>query len=90
MQKKAGPLYFIQFVLVLFQLFVLGHMTGYTGSSGVVSALWAWAGFVMPTIAASSMWNNDSTKVSWTRFFIQAGYQLICFVIFGFILGVWH
>lgn len=89
MQKKAMPLYFIQFLLVLGQLYVLSHLTGSTGLVGIKSSLWIWGGFVMPTVAGSCMWNNDSRQVAWTRFVLQAGFQLVCFVVFGFILGTW-
>ena len=43
----------------------------------------------MPTVAGAAMWNNDSAKISWARFMIQAGYQLVLFVMFGLILGAW-
>jgi hypothetical protein len=90
MQKAAGPLYVLHFVLVLFQAYVLAHyIAGWTDASGVENALWIWAAFVMPTIAGTSMWTNDSTKVKWTKFLLQAGYQLVMFVIFGFTLGMW-
>lgn len=89
MQKSAGPLYLVQFLLTLFQLYVLAHfIKGWEEASGVESALWIWIGFIMPTVAGSSMWNNDSAKISWTRFGIQAGYQLVMFVIYGLILGL--
>ena len=90
MQKKAMPLYLLQFVLVLGQLYVLSHLTGGSGFIGMKSALWIWAGFVMPTIAGACMWTNDSRSTAWTRFMIQAGYQLVCFLAFGYILGAWH
>lgn len=90
MQKSAGPLYLIQFVLVLFQVYVLAHyIRGWEEASGVVNALWIWAAFVMPTIAACSMWTNDPKRVVWTRFFIQSGYFLVLFVLFGYVLGTW-
>ena len=95
MQKKAGPLYLVQFLLVLFQVFILSRFIGGTEMIGgimqasVGSAFWIWAGFVMPTIAGAAMWNNDSRKIAWARFLTQAGYQLICFIAFGFILSVW-
>lgn len=90
MQKKAAPLYAIQFVLVLFQMYVLAHyIAGWTEASGVENAVWIWAAFVMPTVAAASMWTNDSSRIKWTRFLIQAGYQLIVFVIAGAILAAW-
>lgn len=90
MQKKVMPLYITQFLLTLFQVTILAlYIQGWKEASGLENSLWIWAAFVMPTIASSSMWNNDSAKVSWARFLIQSGYQLIVFVMFGFILGVW-
>lgn len=90
MQKNAGPLYGIQFVLTLFQVFVLARLIqANTGETGLVTALWIWAGFVVPVLAASSMWNNDDRKISLSRFFIQGGYQLVMFVIFGLVLSLW-
>lgn len=91
MQRKAGPLYLIQFILVLFQAYVLTHyIQGWSEVSGPEGALWIWAAFIMPIVAAGSMWNNDSRKVAWSRFLIQSGYYLILFVIFGLILGYWQ
>ncbi len=90
MQKEAMPLYAIQFVLALFQVLVLAHLIADTVRvSGTERALWIWAAFVMPTIAGSSMWNNDSTKIKWSRFLIQSGYQLVLFVVFGIVLTMW-
>ena len=91
MQKKAGPLYGVQFILSLFQIWILANfILGSVDGTGLISSLWIWAGFVMPTVAGASMWNNDSAKVSWTRFWFQAGYQLLNFVIFGLILSLWR
>ncbi len=91
MQKKAMPLYLVQFLLTLFQVWVLAYDIALLKNvSGLQNAIWLWAGFVMPTIAGSAMWNNDSAKISWARFSIQAGYQLILFIIFGLVLGMWQ
>ena len=90
MQASAGPLYLVQFLLTLFQVYVLAYlMVCWPGSNGWKLSTFLWAGFVMPTIAASAMWNNDSSKVSWARFLLQAGYQLVMFIIYGYILTVW-
>jgi len=90
MQKKALPLYGIQFLLVLFQIYVLAHyIKGWNTVSGIENALWIWGAFIMPTIAAASMWTNDSAKVKWVRFLIQAGCQAVLFVVFGYVLSVW-
>lgn len=97
MQKTAGPLYAIQFLLTLFQAWALAHFifgwgvrTGGMPPSAVENAFVIWAAFIMPTIAGASMWNNDSAKISWSRFLIQAGYQLLNFVVFAFILSMWR
>lgn len=90
MQKKAAPLYAVQFVLTLFQVWVLAYyIAGWEEASGVANALWIWAAFIMPMIAGTAMWNNNSTKIKWAQFLIQSTYQLICFVAFGLILGLW-
>lgn len=90
MQKKAMPLYVVQLLLSIFQVLVLAHLIADTQTvSGVERSLWIWAAFIMPTIAGTAMWNNDSAKISWARFLIQSGYQLIMFVIYGLLLMYW-
>lgn len=90
MQKEAGPLYVIQFVLVLGQLYILSHfIKGWEEAGGIEAALWIWLGFIMPTLAGCAMWTNEPNKQKWARFLIQAGYQLVLFVTFGYILGTW-
>ncbi len=89
MQRGSLPLYGIQFVLTLLQLYVLAGLVNWENGSAVGIAFWMWLGFVMPTIAGSAMWNNDSTKIKWARFLIQAGYQLVMFLIYGYMLGLW-
>lgn len=90
MQKAAGPMYVISFLLALFQAWVLAYyIAGWKEASGVQNSLWIWAAFVIPTVAAGAMWNSDSKEVSWARFGVQAGYYLVLFIAFGLILGLW-
>jgi hypothetical protein len=92
MQKAAGPLYLLQFIMTLFQAAVLSHFINaraLQGVQGMETALWIWAAFIIPVVAGSAMWNNDSAKISRARFLIQAGYQLVLFVVFGLVLGMW-
>jgi hypothetical protein len=90
MQKAAMPLYAVQFVLVLLQVYVLArYIKGWSDVSGVENALWVWVAFVMPTVAGSAMWTNNTSKMKWATFFLQAGYQLVLFVVFGVILSMW-
>lgn len=91
MQKAAGPLYVVQFLLMLFQAYVLARFIAvWPDASGYETALWLWAGFMVPVVAGASMWNNDSRQVAWTRFLLQGGFQLLCMVLFGLILGIWR
>ncbi len=91
MQKEATPLYIVQFVLSLLQLYILVNLITWGGwtvqSIGV--AFFLWLGFVMPTVAGSAMWNNDSRNVKWARFLIQAGYQLVMFLLYGWMIATW-
>ena len=90
MQKKALPLYVIQFVLVLFQVHVLVTLIeSGVYNSGIETALWVVAAFVVPTVAAAAMWTNDAREVVWGRFLIQSGYYLVLFVAFGYIITTW-
>lgn len=91
MQKAALPLYIVQFVLSLLQLYILAHfIQGWKEVSGIENALWIWLGFVMPTVAGLAMWNMQPTKVKWALFLISSGYQLVSFLMFGWILGTWR
>jgi hypothetical protein len=91
MQKSAGPLYVVQFLLTLFQVLVLAHLVADTArAGGLERSLWIWAGFVIPTVAGSCMWTSGSGKKKWERFLIQGGYQLVIFVIFGLLLQYWR
>ena len=90
MQKSAGPLYAVQFILTLFQILVLGHLVGEGKFLGGLSgSLWIWAGFIIPTLAGAVMWTGGSAGLKWARFMIQAGYQLVMFVIYGLLFQFW-
>ena len=90
MQKTAGPLYLIQFLLTLFQVLVLAHLVADTEiAGGVERSLWIWAAFVIPTLAGAVMWTNETGKLKRARFLIQGGYQLVLFTVFGLLLQFW-
>jgi len=90
MQKSAGPLYFIQFVLTLFQVYILARFVSANDmASALEQAVWIWAAFIIPTLAGAVMWTNQTSKLKWERFLIQGGYQLIIFIVFGLLLYFW-
>ena len=99
MQTPSRSLYVIQFLLTLFQVTVFAYLMHFIDPAIDLSstliiwisyALIIWAAFVMPILATTTMWNNDSRRIALTRFFIQAGYQLVIFIMFGVILGLWR
>lgn len=90
MQKSAGPLYGVQFVLTLFQVFVLAHLIADTQLvGGLERSLWIWAAFIIPTLAGAVMWTNETRRLKWARFLIQGGYQMVLFILFGLLLQYW-
>lgn len=90
MQKEAGPMYIVQFFLTLFQAYVLAwYISSIPSISAFSNALWIWGAFIIPIVAGGAMWNNDPRKIKMTKFLIQAGYQLVLFVVFGIVLGMW-
>jgi len=90
MQKSAGPLYAVQFVLTLFQVLVLAHLVADTKiAGGLERSLWIWAAFIIPALAGAVMWTNETAKLKWARFLIQGGYQLVLFTVFGLLLQFW-
>ncbi|MEA3462057.1 MAG: DUF1761 domain-containing protein [Bacteroidota bacterium] len=90
MQKSAGSLYGVQFVLSLFQVAVLAYLVvDSQRHGGLERALWIWAAFIIPTLAGAVMWTNEASKLKWARFLIQGGFQLVIFVIFGLLLQFW-
>lgn len=91
MQQAAAPLYIIQFILTLLQVWVLAYfVNGWVEFATPLNVLWIWAAFVVPTLAGSAMWNNDSKRIKWARFLIQAGYQLVIFILFALVLTYWR
>lgn len=93
MRKASMKFWIIQFVLSVFQAWVLSWfikvLASFGVSGGVHTAFGIWAAFVMPTMAAGAMWNADPAKVKWAKFLLMAGQSLILFIIMGWILGSW-
>ena len=90
MDRKAGPLYGIQLIVSLVQIFFLAIIIHGSQASGLVISLWIYVGFILPMIIGGSLWNNDSKKDAWTKFLLNAGCQFILFFVYGLILGYWR
>jgi len=59
MQKSAGPLYLVQFILTLFQVLILAHLIADTKlAGGLERSLCIWTAFIISTLAGAIMWTN--------------------------------
>ena len=90
MQREMAAIYGLQIIFAFLQAYILAHFVeGWNDASGMEVAIWVWLGFVIPILAGSVMWTMEKWQDKAARFFIQAGYNLVLFTAFGYILGVW-
>src|SRR3974390_302190 len=87
LRKGAGRTYGIAFAVSLITAFVLGKIIyTFTINSplyGMKVGLAAWAGFVMPVQLTDQMFGRRPFRL----FLINTGYQLVCLLAMGAILG---
>lgn len=91
-KKSMWMMYLIQFILSLITAGILAyHIANWAdaSASAVGIAICSWFGFVMTTNAGGALWSGKPKNVAMKMFFISAGAQLVTFVIFGLILGMW-
>ena len=86
--KFSGQIPFIlAFFANLVMAWVLAGMVGHMGSvtirSAVISALFAWLGFIVTTMLV----NNAFTGRRYTLAAIDAGYWLVVLVLMGVVIG---
>ena len=94
MMKMMAPMYALQFVLSLLTLYILAHyIAGWQpqpgAMGGIINALFIYVGFIVPTLAGNAMWSGKTKRLALNMFWINAGYNLILYVVFGAILGGW-
>lgn len=89
LRKGAGRMYGIAFVLSLIGAFVLAKiisgLTIVTVPYGIKVGVAVWAGFVMPVQWTDQMFGRRPFRL----FLINTGYQLVCYLVMGAILGRW-
>jgi hypothetical protein len=85
---KAGP-FIVSFVAELIMAWMLagllGHLGVFTLTSGVVTALFVWFGFIATTIAVNERYQG----FGWGLTFINAGHWLGVVILMGAIIGSW-
>lgn len=89
MQKTAGPKYGIAFLASMLSAFVLGkiifHLAISTALYGMKVGFAVWLGFVMTVQLTDKLFGDRPLNL----FLINTGYQLVCYLAMGAILGEW-
>jgi hypothetical protein len=89
MQKSAGPSYAASFVSAMVSAFVLGKIilmsTVTSPLYGMKMAFAVWLGFVTTVQLTAVLF----AKQPWSLYFINTGYQLVCYLAVGAILTKW-
>jgi Protein of unknown function (DUF1761) len=89
MQKTAGPKYGISFLASVLSAFVLGkiifHLAISSALYGMKVGFAVWLGFVMTVQLTDKLFGDRPLNL----FLINTGYQLVCYLAMGAILGQW-
>jgi hypothetical protein len=90
MRKGTGPLYGMAMLASLLAAFILGKvilgLTVDTALYGAKVGFGVWLGFVMTVQATDKLFGKRPLKL----FLINTGYQLVCYVVMGAIIGAWQ
>jgi hypothetical protein len=90
MQKSAGPSYAMSLVASILSAIVLGKIIYVanvnTALYGMKIGLAVWLGFVTTVQLTNSLFSRQPFKL----YLINTGYQLVCYLAMGAILGYWH
>ena len=90
MQKSAGPSYMLSLVASLVAATVLGKLIAIATIStplyGMKMGLAVWLGFVTTVQLTGSLFSRQPAKL----YAINTGYQLVCFLAMGAIMGAWR
>jgi uncharacterized membrane protein YpjA len=90
LQKSAGPSYAMSMVASLLTAFVLGKIISVAGAAtafdGLKIGMVVWLGFVTTVQFTNALFSHQRNKL----YLINTGYQLVCYLAMGAILGAWR
>jgi hypothetical protein len=90
MQKSAGPSYAMSLIASLLSAMVLGKIIQVAGAmtalDGMKIGLAVWVGFVTTVQLTNALFMRQRAKL----YLINTGYQLVCYLAMGAILGAWR
>lgn len=90
MRKSAGPSYMMSLIASVLSALVLGKIIAVSGTVGAVDGLKiglvVWLGFVTTVQFTNALFSRQPNKL----YLINTGYQAVCYVAMGAILGAWR
>lgn len=90
MQKSAGPSYAMSLVASILSAIVLGKIINVSGATNAIDGLKiglvVWLGFVTTVQFTNALFSRQRNKL----YLINTGYQAVCYVVMGAILGAWR
>lgn len=90
MQKSAGPSYGMSFIASILSAGVLAKIISIAANPsplhGVKIGMAVWLGFVTTVQMTNSLFSRQPARL----YMINTGYQLVCYLAMGAILGAWR
>jgi hypothetical protein len=90
MQKSAGPSYMLSLVASVLSATVPGKIIAIAGIHtplyGIKMGLAVWLGFVTTVQLTNALFMRQPAKL----YALNAGYQLVCYVVRGAIMAAWR
>lgn len=90
MQKSAGPSYAMSLIASVLSAIVLGKIIAVSGTVGALDGLKiglvVWLGFVTTVQFTNALFSRQRNQL----YMINTGYQAVCYVVMGAILGAWR
>jgi flagellar biosynthesis protein FliQ len=90
MQKSAAPSYAMSLIASLLAAFVLGKIIAVvdarTAIYGMKISFAVWLGFVTTVQLTNSLFMRQRANL----YLINTGYQMVCYLAMGAILGAWR
>lgn len=90
MQKSAGPSYMMSLVASVLSALVLGKIIAVwnvtSALEGMKIGFAVWLGFVTTVQLTNALFSKQRARL----YAINTGYQLVCYVAMGAILGAWR
>jgi len=90
LKKNAGPTYSMALIAGLLSALVLGKLIQVSGTTNAIDGLKiglvVWLGFVTTVQLTNALFSRQPNRL----YMINTGYQAVCYIAMGAILGAWR